>query len=155
MLCFYSRHVMEYVILAWAPWLQKDLELFQRVYSRATKSVSGLQTKTYGEIIRNVDLFDSNYRRIRGDLILMYNKQNSSSHPLKSLFKPGSEHVKHQHRFSVEVVSSSSNCRRHFFVVRVCFVWNSLPDSIVDSLNLEPSTYVPNDHIWTHTISEP
>ena len=151
----YLRPVMEYAIQAWAPWQQKDKELFQRIYHRATKSVIGLHAKTYEERIKILDLFDSNYRRIRGDLILMYNIQHSSDHPLKSLFRPGSERVTRQHRFSVEVPSSRSNCRRHFFAVRVCFVWNSLRDSIVNSLNLESFKFALDHHIRTHTICEP
>ena len=151
----YLRPVMEYAIQAWAPWQQKDKELFQRIYHRATKSVIGLHAKTYEERIKILDLFDSNYRRIRGDLILMYNIQHSSDHPLKSLFKPGSERVTRQHRFSVEVPSSRSNCRRHFFAVRVCFVWNSLPDSIVNSLTLESFKFALDHHMRTHTICEP
>ena len=106
----YLRLVIEYAIQAQAPWQQKDKALSTCLPNQLWDSIPKHTIKR----IRIFDLFDSNYYCIRGDSILIYNMQHSSDHPLKSLFKLGSEHVTRQHWFSVEVSSSRSYCLRQF-----------------------------------------
>ncbi|KER29194.1 hypothetical protein T265_04127 [Opisthorchis viverrini] len=124
---------MEYAIQAWSPWLQKDIILLQRIYHRATKLVIGLQNKPYEDRIASLNLFDFYYRRIRGDLILTYNILKTPNHPLEDLFVRRRTRTGRRHNFSLAVPHSRVNCRRNFFAVRVCFIWNSLPPNVVHS----------------------
>ena len=105
----YIRPTMEYALQAWSPWLQKDIELLQRVYHRATKLVKGLRNRPYEVRIEGLNFFDLHRRSIRSDLILMYSILRSPNHPLKTLFKPGSDRTSRRHRFTVEIPATRVN----------------------------------------------
>ncbi|KAA3680909.1 uncharacterized protein DEA37_0008638 [Paragonimus westermani] len=132
----YIRPKMEYAVQVWSPWLQKDIVLLQRIYHRATKLVTGLQSKPYEDRIESLKLFDFCYRRIRGDLILTYNILHTLNHPLQKLFVRREPRISRTHDYLLAVPHSQGNSRRYFFAVRVCFARNSLPQNVAHSPNL-------------------
>ncbi|KAA3680345.1 uncharacterized protein DEA37_0005827 [Paragonimus westermani] len=114
----YIRPTMEYAVQVWSPWLQKDIVLLQRIYHRATKLVTGLQSKPYEERIESLKLFDFCYRRIRGDLIITYNILHTPNHPLQKLFVQREPRISRTHNYLLAVPHSRGNSRRYFFAVR-------------------------------------
>ncbi|KAK4807437.1 hypothetical protein QYF61_001988 [Mycteria americana] len=111
------RPHLECCVQCWAPHSQRDIEGLERVQRRATELGKGLEHKADGERLRALGLFSLEKRRLRGDLLALYNDLKGGCREWDKRFR--------------------QDTRKNFFTERVVKHWNRLPGEVVGSPSLE------------------
>ena len=129
--CFktFVRPILEYGQQAWAPHLEKDIEILEKVQRRATKLVHSLKDLPYEERLDKLQLFSLKRRRERGDMIFMYKLFNGHINiDPKKLFAMHSDDRTRGHCFKIKTPRIYTDNRRYYFTTRVVGPWNNLPN---------------------------
>ena len=144
------RSQLEYAAQVWSPYRQLEIDKLESVQIRATKMLPGFKAKTYEERLIALNLPTLRYRRLRGDMIMVYKilsgKHKRSLCPnLKTKEEATGRRGRnsmalHQHRCRTDI-------RKYCFSYRVVSVWNTLPEEVVSSKTVDEFKRR-IDHVW-------
>ena len=72
------RSMIEYSNSVWGPYYILDQQNIEKIQRRATRSLNGLQDMSYADRLQTLCLPSLKYRRLRGDMILVYRLINNN-----------------------------------------------------------------------------
>ena len=136
----FIRPHLEYAASAWSPYLKKDIQALENVQRRATKRVKQLKNLSYEDRLKKLNLTTLEERRTRGDLIQFF-KFHSNINTINWHQEPTIDVSNRPRRHSnlnrlVRPPPATCPQRENFFTYRVASHWNSLPQKIIQSGNV-------------------
>ena len=68
----FVRPRLEFSVAAWSPWMQKDVDVLEKVQKRMARMVSDVRGASYEERMEEMKLTTLMERRLRGDMVEVY-----------------------------------------------------------------------------------
>ena len=144
------RSHLEYANCVWSPFRQMDVEKIEKVQMRATRMIKQLRNYSYKNRLRFLNLPTLKYRRIRGDMIQVYNII-SGLHDCDACINFNMSNISYTrgNMFKMQSTHTRYNMRKHFFSNRIIAIWNTLPNDVV-SANTTNTFKVRLDKFWNN-----
>ena len=133
----YIRSRLEYASEVWSPYLLKDIDLIENVQRKFSKRIPGMGNYSYNERLSRLNLESLEYRRIVKDLVLVYNiLHRNLLLDSKELFEFSYVANTRGNSYKLQVNAVRLDIQKYFFVNRSIKIWNSLPDEVILSPNV-------------------
>ena len=139
-LCLYKaiiRPQLEYGNVIWGPFSVLDQAKVERVQRRATKLVPSIKHLSYQQRLEVLNLPSLKYRRLRGDMITVYNIFHNiyDLHTSQFFTFPTYSNTR-GHPFKIFKTQLQRDVRAHSFSQRIIDDWNKLPYEVVTAPTL-------------------
>ena len=138
---------LEYCVIIWYPLLKKDEDLIENVLRRGSKLIHGLSHLPYSQRLSEMKIPCMKYRRMRGDMILLYRILSDENSSLLNLFQFNDNSTTRGHNKKLKKPFVRSKLRQHFFSNRCVNNWNSLLYNVVNGISLN-SFKIALDEFW-------
>ena len=126
------RPLLEYSVQFWSPIRRVDVERLEKVQARVTKLVPSIRHKGYQRRLADLGLFTLEQMRHMVLFIETFKiLRGFSGLDPASVFELSVNRTR-KHGFKVVPPSSNSVLYRYFPTVRVCNLWNSLPEAVMN-----------------------
>ena len=132
----FVRPLLEYNSPVWSPYLQKDINLIERVQRRFTKRLAGMEGYSYDERLQALKLERLEARRMRTDIITAYKIIFGFIETPCSDFFTFTDSRTRGHRYKLLMPVCRCDTRLHSFAARVVPLWNDLPVELTNFNNL-------------------
>jgi hypothetical protein len=147
----YIRPLLEYAVVVWSPYLQRDIALLERVQRRATRGVVGLSGLSYPDRLSELGLLPLVERRERGDLIQTFRiLRDGFSLDMRPMFALNIDERLRGHQMKLSREKFGTSVRQHFLTNRVFHRWNSLPDAVVGAPSMSSFKTRLDQHLESH-----
>ena len=133
----FIRPFIEFAGSVWSTSINPDIHALEKIQHRATKLVPSISKKSYEERLKIFNLTTLEKRRIRGDLIQIFKiKLGLEKVDLINEFSYRSNINTRGNIYKYERELSKFDARHNFLLNRSANVWNTLPNEIVQTTNL-------------------
>ncbi|MFI5406894.1 MAG: RNA-directed DNA polymerase, partial [Nitrososphaerales archaeon] len=131
------RSHLEYAHAVWSPYKSFIIENLEKVQKRATKLVFCCKKLSYQQRLEYLQLPTLKFRRLRGDMIETYKILNRKYDPdITPKLQLSRNAITRGNSLKLDVERTRYDLRKYSFSPRVVNLWNSLPDSIILSDNV-------------------
>jgi len=128
------RPHLEFCIVAWSPYYQKDKDLLERIQRRFTKMIPELRDLPYTKRLDRLKLWTLEERRIRADLLEVFKMIHGFTNvKFESFFQFDINTRTRGHSYKLQKSRFNKDLRRYFFSDRIINTWNSLDDQTVSA----------------------
>ena len=125
---------MEYAVQCWSPYLQRDIDLLEKVQRRATKLVLEIKQLSYKERCQALNIQTLKDRRLRGDMIEVYKLLNGYEDiDYRTLFTLSDRQSRGHSLKLKKPASCRTTLRSQYFSLRAINPWNALPQAVVEA----------------------
>jgi hypothetical protein len=131
----YIRPHLEFSSIALSPWLQKDIDMLERVQKRAVNMVNGLKSNVYKEKLHELGMETLADRRIEADLTMMYKILNGKCSVTREIWADLTARTVYVTRaagddMNIKKPFARTEKRANFYTVWIADMWNALPKNI-------------------------
>ena len=131
------RPLLEYDAQFWSPIRRVDVERLEKVQAQANKLVLSIRHKGYQRRLADLGLFTLEQRRLRGLLIETFKiLRGFGGLDPASVFELFMNRTRN-HGYKVVPPRYNTMLYRVFPTVRVCNLWNSLPEAVVSAPSVD------------------
>ena len=131
------RPHLEYAVQFWSPYLNKDIELLERVQRRATKMIPSMRNMTYENRLQMLRLPTLESRRLRGEMIEVFKiLKGFDNVDSRQFFKLSDIGITRNNGLKLQVKRFRTNIAKNFFTYKVINHWNRLPQEVVDAQSI-------------------